>query len=149
MFKRICLILLLLVFQQAFAVETILKVTPAKFYSTCNSIPKEGDYLEFKTIEDTENIKAGTTVTGLLTERKENGFSGEVGSFYIEQFKINGKDLNGIIYQKGNEHPIYYEYFDWLFSIALKIFSPENSFVRGGEAFLKPDKDIFTLYLKE
>ena len=149
MLKRICLIFLLLVFQQAFAVETVVKITPAMQYSTCQTLPKEGDYIEFKTIEDTENIKAGTTVTGLLTERKENGFSGKVGSFYIEQFKVNGKNLNGVIYQKGNEHPIYYEYFDGLFSLPLKIFSPENSFVRGGEAFLRPNKDVFTLYLKE
>ena len=57
--------------------------------------------------------------------------------------------MSGVIYQKGNEHQVYFEYFDWIFSLPLKIFSPENSFVRGGEAFLKPDKDIFTLYLKE
>jgi len=149
MLKRFCLIFLFIMFHQAFALETTVKITPAKFYSTCNSIPKEGDYLEFKTIEDVGNIKSGTSVTGLLTERKENGFSGKVASFYVEQFKINGKNLNGVIYQKGNEHQTYYEYFDWIFSLPLKIFSPENSFVRGGEAFLKPDKDIFTLYLKE
>ena len=149
MLKRFCLIFLLLIFQQAFALETALKITPAKFYSTCNLTPKEGDYLEFKTIEDVGNIKSGTSVTGLLTERKENGFSGKVASFYVEQFKINGKNLDGVIYQKGNEHSVYYEYFDWIFSLPLKIFSPENSFVRGGEAFLRPDKDVFTLYLKE
>ena len=149
MFRKFCLIFLLLIFQQAFAFETIVKVTPAKFYSTCNSVPKEGDYLDFIVLEDVGSVKAGTSVTGLLTERKENGFSGKVASFYIEQFKINGKNLNGIIYTKGNQHQVYYEYFDWLFSLPLKIFSPENSFVRGGETFLRPNKDIFTLYLKE
>ena len=149
MLRKICLILLLLIFQQTFALETAVKIAPAKFYSTCNSTPKEGDYLEFITIEDVGNIKSGTSVTGLLTERKENGFSGKVASFYVEQFKVNGKNLSGVIYQKGNEHPVYYEYFDWIFSLPLKIFSPENSFVRGGEAFLRPDKDVYTLYLKE
>ena len=141
--------MLLLIFQQAFALETVVKITPAKFYSTCNSNPKEGDYLDFITLEDVGSFKAGTKVTGLLTERKENGFSCKVASFYIEQFKINGKNLSGVIYQKGNEHQVYFEYFDWIFSLPLKIFSPENSFVRGGEAFLRPDKDVFTLYLKE
>lgn len=149
MLKRICLIIALLFCQQVFASELAIKITPAKEYSTCNNKIKEGDFLEFKTIEDIEQIEAGTIVTGLLTERKENGFSSNVASLYIEQFKINGKNLDGIIYQKGNEHPVYYEYFDWLFSLPLKIFSSENSFVRGGEAFLKPNKDVFTLYLKE
>lgn len=149
MFQRICLIIALLFYQQVFASEIAIKITPAKLYTTCNNEIKEGDFLEFKTVEDAEQIKAGTVVTGLLTERKENGFSCEVASLYIEQFRVNGKILDGIIYQKGNEHPIYFEYFDWLFSMPLKIFSPENSFIRGGEAFLRPDKDIFTLYLKE
>ncbi len=148
--KKVCLVLLMLIFfQQAFAMETAVKVTPAIKYSTSKATPKEGDYIEFKTIEDIGQIKAGTKVTGLLTERKENGFSKKTGSLYIEQFKMNGKNLDGIVYQKGNEHPVYFEYFDWLFSLPIRIFSPENSFVRGGEAFLKPNVDIFTLYLRE
>lgn len=149
MFKKICLIIVLLLCQQTFAVEIPIKITPAKEYSTCKNQPKEGDFLYFVTIEDTKEIKAGTEVVGLLTERKENGFSSDVASFYVEQFKIDKKNLNGIVYKKGNEHSLYFEYFDWLVSIPLKIFSPENSFVRGGEAFLIPHKDVFTLYLKD
>lgn len=149
MFKRICLTVILLFCQQAFASEIAIKVTPVKLYSTCQTDIQEGDLLEFKTVETVENIKAGTKVTGLLTERKENGFSGNVASLYIEQFKINGKNLNGIIYQKGNLHNVYFEYFDWLFALPLKIFNSTASYVRGGEAFLRPNKDIFTLYLKD
>jgi len=148
--KRICLTLVLLTLtQQVFAKEIAIKVTPAKLYSTCNIYPQEGDLIEFVTIENVDDIKAGTSVIGLLTERIENGFSANVASLYVEQFKINNKNLNGIIYQKGNQHDIYFEYFDWLVSIPIKIFNPSSSFVRGGEAFLKPNKDIFTLYLKE
>ena len=149
MHKQICIIIAFLFSQQVFASEIAIKVTPVKLYSTCQTDIQEGDLLEFKTVETVENIKAGTKVTGLLTERKENGFSGNVASLYIEQFKINGKNLNGIIYQKGNLHNVYFEYFDWLFALPLKIFNSTASYVRGGEAFLRPNKDIFTLYLKD
>ena len=149
MFKNICLIIALLFCQQVFASELAIKITPAKFYSTCQNTLREGDLVYFVTVEDTKNTKAGTPVTGLLTERKENGFSGEVASLYIEQFKIDGKNLDGIIYQKGNPHTVYFEYYDWLFALPLKIFNSTASYVRGGEAFLRPNQDIFTLYLKE
>lgn len=149
MHKQICIIIAFLFCQQVFASEIAIKVTPVKLYSTCQTDIQEGDLLEFKTVETVANIKAGTKVTGLLTERKENGFSGNVASLYIEQFKINGKNLNGIIYQKGNPHNVYFEYFDWLFALPLKIFNSTASYVRGGEAFLRPNKDIFTLYLKD
>ncbi|MBR1681343.1 hypothetical protein IJ707_06100 [bacterium] len=148
MLKRICLIFILLVTQQVLAADIAVKITPVQEYSTCKPVPKEGDFIDFITVEDVNGIKAGTPLTGLLTERKENGFSGEVASLYIEQFKINGKDLSGIIYQKGNQHAIYFEYFDWLVSLPIKIFNPSNSFIRGGEAFLKPNTDVYTLYLK-
>ena len=119
------------------AVETAIKVTPKQFYSTCNSFPKEGDYIEFVTIEEKVGIPKGTVVKGLLTERVENDFEGKIGSFYIEQFKINNKNLNGIIYQKGNPHLFFLEH----------IFN--SMWTRGGEAFLRPNKDIFTLYIKD
>lgn len=126
-----------LVTMPVFAVETAIKVTPKQNYSTCQSYPKEGDYIEFITIEDTAGIPKGTVVKGLLTERVENDFEGKVGSFYIEQFKMNGKNLNGIIYQKGNPHALFLEHV-----LSLMI-------IRGGEAFLRPNKDIFTLYIKD
>ncbi len=148
MIKKFILIFILIVFQSVYATEFEIKVTPAKKYSTCINSPQEGDFIEFITVEDVNDIKAGATVTGLLTERKENGFSGEIASFYIEQFKLNGKNLDGIIYQKGNSHPVYFEYFDWIVSLPLKIFNPSSSFIRGGEAFLKPNIDVFTLYMK-
>jgi len=146
--KRICLILILLVTPQVFAADIAVKITPTQEYSTCNPVPKEGDFIDFIVVEDVNEIKAGTLVKGLLTERIENGFSGDVASLYIEQFKVNGKNLSGIIYQKGNPHAIYFEYFDWIVSLPIKIFNPSNSFIRGGEAFLRPNADVYTLYLK-
>jgi len=120
-----------------YSAETAIKVTPKKEYSTCKPYPKEGDYIEFVTIEENSKIPKGSIVEGLLTERIENDFEGKVGSFYIEQFKINGKKLNGIIYQKGNPHALFLD----------NVLS--SMWVRGGEAFLKPNKQIFTLYLEE
>lgn len=150
MIKTVAFLFVMIFFMtQSFVFASEIQITPVIKYSTCKQNPKEGDYIEFVTVNDAENIKAGTKVLGLLTERKENGFSGQVASFYIEQFKVNGKNLDGIIYQKGNNHKVYFEYYDWIFSLPLKIFNPEFSFVRGGEAFLRPNEDIFTLYLKD
>lgn len=131
------ILLFFLTFNSVSAIETAIKVTPKQVYSTCKPYPKEGDYIEFLTVEDKSGIKKGTLVQGLLTERIENDFEGKVGSFYIEQFKVNGKNLNGIIYQKGNPHALFLD----------NILS--SMWVRGGEAFLIPNKHIFTLYLKD
>lgn len=150
MFKRLLIaVFIIFIAQQSYAKEIAIKITPVKEYSTANLTPKEGDYIKFLTTEDSGGIKAGTPVTGLLTERSENGFGGKVASLYIEQFKINGKKMDGIVYKKGNPHEIYFEYFDFIFALPLKVFDPSCSYVRGGEAFLKPNVDIFTLYLKE
>lgn len=127
----------ILITMPVLAVETAIKVTPKQKYSTSKQYPKEGDYIEFVTVEETAEIQKETLVKGLLTKRIENDFEGKVGSFYIEQFKLNDKNLNGIIYQKGNPHALFLE----------NVFN--SMWVRGGEAFLKPNKHVFTLYLKE
>lgn len=152
MFKKIFfLITLLLLTQQVFASEFEVKITPKMEYSTCKNFPQVGDYLDFVTVDDVAGIKAGTLVQGLLTEKEDNGFAGKVATLYIEQFKVNGKNLTGTIYQKGNPHSIYFDYFDWLVAFPIKLlFLDETlSYVRGGEAFLIPEKDVFTLYLKD
>ena len=138
MLKHFIVILILsLIIMPVYAVETAVKVTPKQKYSTSKPYPKEGDYLEFVTVEENIKIPKGTLVKGLLSNRVENDFEGKVGSFYIEQFKVNGKSLNGIIYQKGNPHSLFLEH----------VFS--SVWIRGGEAFLRPNKDIFTLYIKD
>lgn len=151
MFKKILLVLsfLILFSQNVIANEISVKITPKIKYSTCNKLPQVGDFMEFVTVENVQGIPKGTTVQGLLTEKEDNGFSGKIASYYIEQFKLNGKNLSGIVYVKGNEHPIYFNYFDWLVAFPMKIFDVSLSYVRGGEAFLIPQKDIFTLYLKD
>lgn len=152
MFKKVFFLIALLFFaQQVFANEVVVKVTPKIKYSTCKNIPQVGDFIDFVTTEDVAGIKKGTLVQGLLTEKEDNGFAGKVASYYIEQFKVNGKNLSGTIYQKGNPHQIYFDYFDWLFAFPVKLlFLDETlSYVRGGEAFLIPEKDVFTLYLKD
>lgn len=150
MFKRLLTaIFIIFIAQQSYAKEIPVKITPAKKYSTTNITPKEGDYVKFVTTENINGIKAGTPVIGILSERSENGFGGKTAELYIEQFKINDKNLNGIVYKKGNPHEIYFEYFDNILALPLKIFDDSCSYIRGGEAFLKPNIDIFTLYLKE
>ena len=150
MFKKLLIaILLFFITQQVYANEVEIKVTPVKTYSTINPTPKEGDFIEFVTVGDCGNIKAGSSVSGLLTKRVENAFGGKPAELYIEQFKINGKKLDGIVYKKGSQHEVYFEYFDNILALPLKIFDNSCSYVRGGEAFLKPNIDVFTLYLKD
>lgn len=145
MFKRLfAIFILLFCTQQVFAKEIAIQITPAHVYKTSNNGIKEGDFIEFVTVDDVANFKKGTTVIGLVTEVVENGFGGRVATVYIEQFKLNkNKNLKGIVYQKGNTHPIFFEYFGNVDDSSLG-FSP----IRGGEAFLRPHKDIFTLYLE-
>ena len=145
MFKRLFVVLILIFCtQQVFAKEVAVQITPARDYKTSNNGIKEGDFIDFVTINDVANFKKGTPVKGLVTEVVENGFGGKVATVYIEQFKLNeNKNLKGIIYQKGNTHPIFFEYFGNVDGSSLG-FSP----IRGGEAFLRPNKDIFTLYLE-
>lgn len=150
MYKKLFIaILLFFITQQVYAKEIEIKITPQKEYSTAHQTPKTGDYLNFVVTEDSSKIKAGTIVTGLLTDRIENGFGGKPAELYIEQFKIDDIKLEGIVYKKGNMHKIYFDYFDNIFALPLKIFDSSCSYVRGGEVFLKPNVDIFTLYLKE
>ena len=145
MFKRLfAIFILLFCTQQVFAKEIAVQITPAHVYKTSNNGIKEGDFIEFVTVDDVANFKKGTTVIGLVTEVVNNGFGGKFATVYIEQFTLQGKKLDGIIYQKGNNHPIFFEYFSGVDGQSLG-FSP----FRGGEAFLRPNKDIYTVYLKD
>ena len=145
MFKRLFVVLILIICtQQVFAKEVAVQITPARNYKTSNNGIKEGDFIDFVTVKDVANFKKGTPVKGLVTEVIENGFGGRVATVYIEQFKLNeNKNLKGIVYQKGNTHPIFFEYFGNVDGSSLG-FSP----IRGGEVFLRTNKDIFTLYLE-
>ena len=130
--------------QQVFAEEVAIQITPEKEYKTSNNSIKEGDFLNFVLVNDVKNYKKGDVVVGLASEVENNGFGGKPATVYLEQFSIKGKPLRGIIYQKGNNHPIFFEYFSGADSQSLG-FSP----IRGGEVFFKPNKDIYTLYLKD
>lgn len=145
MLKKLAFLSLVLIFAQTiYAQEVAIQITPTKVYKTSNNSVKEGDYLDFVVVNDAGNLKKGSKVIGLVTEVTENGFAGRVATVYIEQFKTEtNKNLKGIIYQKGNNHPIFFEYFSGVNSNGLG-FSP----FRGGEAFLVPNKDIYTLYLE-
>lgn len=144
MLKKILLAISLIIFANQVFAETPVQITPAKEYKTSNNSIKEGDTLNFVLINEVKNYKKGTPVTGLVTEVVNNGFGGKIATVYVEQFKLENKSLNGIIYQKGNNHPIFFEYFSGADGQSLG-FSP----FRGGEVFFRPNKDIFTLYLKD
>ena len=84
MFKRLfAIFILLFCTQQVFAKEIAVQITPAHVYKTSNNGIKEGDFIEFVTVDDVANFKKGTTVIGLVTEVVENGF----GVLFVEIFE--------------------------------------------------------------
>ncbi len=150
MLKKV--IALTLIFIQIFSVEAFaktiaIKLTPDTIISTSKDKYQEGDNITLKTTEDIFNnknliIKKGTIAEGLITSLKPNDFVSVPAEIYAEQFKIkdiNGKilHLNGIIDKKGRDHHLFNQFLPFIIG-----------FERGGEVFITPNKDIFTLYLE-
>lgn len=127
------------------AKEIPVNIVPVSKITTCNENIQEGDFIDFFVAENV-NVKSkifipkGQKVRGTLTTLEDNDILLKPASIYIEDFKttdINGKEvnLNGIVYKKGNDHSLFKE-------IIL------IDFIRGGEVFLTPEKDKFTLFLE-
>ncbi len=128
------------------AAEISVLVTPEKLITSNNSLHQEGDYVNFIVTQDVYSkqkllIAKNTKVIGLVTSKIDNDFTSKPAKIYIEQFhtqNVNDKNINlsGIAYKEGNEHKAIMEIAPiWL--------------IRGGEVWLRPHKDIFTLYYKE
>lgn len=138
---RIFLIALLLA-SPVLAKELIIKVTPLEKISTADENLQEGDYVNFKVVEDAgEKVKQNDIVTGLVTYLEPNGFFGKEAMLSIESFTTkDGHKLDGAIYAKGNAHNQVMEFNDFA--------GVPTIWVRGGEVKLLPEKDIFLLYLE-
>lgn len=135
-------IILLSFANTTFAKDILIKVTPEKTISTSKKFSlQEGDYVNFKVIEDTSLLKKGELVTGLVTSIEDNGFSGKEAQVLIENFKYNNKPLKGEIYLHGSVHKKMNEFVDRTFN-DLAVFM----FIRGGEVIAKPDEQYFILY---
>lgn len=148
MFKKFMLIAIIFILgQSVFAKSIPVQIKPADKISTAGSKVQEGDVVDFVVLNDVyKNSKlylyGGEKVLGTITSLKSNNFLYEPAEIYIENFSTidtTGKSvkLDGIIYKKGND-----------FSMITQ-FIPFPCFaLKGGQARLRPNKDVFTLYLE-
>lgn len=128
----------------SFSKEIPVKIKPVKKITTSNTKLMEGDLLDFEIIQDVFvgskiHLKEGQRVQGCITSIENNDFESQPAKIYIENFVINDNKLiklNGIIYRSGNEHASLSE-----------LFGPLG--LRGGEVQIKPEKDVFTIYIEE
>lgn len=127
----------------AFAQNIQIKVTPETTITTAgkNSL-NEGDYVNFKVIEDTPILKADDIVTGVVTSIEDNGFAGKEAQVVIENFRSGELTIEGEIYLHGNSHKKLNEFVD-------TSFSSFPILMRGGEVVAKPGKQYFLLYIKD
>ena len=140
--KRVLLITLIFVCTTnfAFAEKVLVKVTPAKTITTAkkNSLC-EGDYVDFKTTENTKAFKKGEIVTGVVTSLEENGFAVKEARVLIEDFHTKDKTLDGEIYLHGGLHKKLNDFVEGSL--------PECSvWIRGSEIIIHPDEQEFILY---
>lgn|SRR5574344_460815 len=131
----------------AFSEEIPVKLTSKQLISTSKGTLHEGDYINLVSVKDVYSgskllIKQGAVATGLVTSLVDNDFCSVPAQIYAEQFRIknvSGRtvDLNGIVVKKGRNHFMFNQFIPFVIN-----------FERGGEAFIYPSKDIFTLYVE-
>lgn len=148
MFKKIVFLLIVFILGHSVFAKTIpVQIKPEKKISTAESKLQEGDIVNFVILNDIYQnsklyIKSGEKVSGTITNLKPNNFLYEPAEIYIENFHTKdsiGKPvkLDGIIYKKGNDYGM------------LTQFIPFPCFaIKGGQARLRPKKDVFKLYLE-
>lgn len=118
-------------------------VTPTQKITTAkkNSLA-EGDIVNFRVTKDTKTLKQGDMVTGIVTSIEDNGFVGKEAQVLIENFRCNGKKLDGEIYLHGNVHKKLNDFVDRSMSEFIIL-------MRGGEVIVKPNEQEFLLYIKD
>jgi len=129
---------------KANADEVSLTVTPVKLISSATRQDiHEGDEFEFKIVEDSGQFKKGDILTGTIMMYDPNGFQGKSAKATIGNFRTStGKSIKGEIYVSGNEHAMFQESSNLVFSSLFM-------YVRGGEIIVKPDKDTLTFFTEE
>ncbi len=147
MFKRILLILVLILVTNSFAIaqDIPVKLEALNEISTSNVNLQEGDEIALVVQQDVYNgsklyIKRGAVASGVITSLVDNGFTCQEASIYAENFKVklpHGKvvKLKGIVYKKGRNHSLFTQFLPIAYE-----------FIRGGEAKIIPKQDVFTLY---
>lgn len=127
------------------AKEIPVKIRPEKKISTSDLTLLEGDNVNFIITEDVVSnsktiFKKGQKVSGVITCIENNNYFIEPAKIYIEQFCVINADsrvrLKGIVYKKGSEHAKINEV------LAINL-------IRGGEAHIKPEKDVFIIYFED
>lgn len=147
MYKKILLVGIILLFGQIiFAQTTPVKIQPKEKITTANSNLQEGDSLNFTIKEDVFinsklYLKQGELVSGTITSLERKDFLYKPASIYIENFVTKNNEgkkvkLDGIIYKKGSDY--------WMITqfIPIPLFA-----LKGSNVKIKPDKDVFILYL--
>ena len=149
MFKKISLLLVLLFALNSlvWAKDIPIQLEAASKISTANINMQEGDNLNLIVADDVYlesklYIKKGTSVVGVITSLVNNGFTCQEASIYAESFRVKTVDgntikLKGIVHKEGRNHSLVTQYLPIGYH-----------FIRGGEAEILPQKDIFTLYLE-
>lgn len=144
--KFFCLfICLFFVLQAGWTKEVAVKISPTVKLTTSDAILMPGDKADFFVIEDVNlnsmtYLKKGDKVSGVVINREENGFLGQVAAMDIENLYAINSDgkrikLNGIVYKKGTCHDVVNGFLE-----------PFIVLIRGGEVQMEPNKDIFTVY---
>lgn len=156
MLKKILLLFFLLftINNLAYPKDIPVQLEAASKISTSNVKMQEGDNLNLVVAEDVYlgskiYIKKGTNAIGVITSLVNNGFTCQEASIYAESFRvktIDGKTvkLKGIVHKEGRNHSLMTQYMP-----LIPKYLPIGYFlIRGGEAEILPQKDIFTLYLE-
>ena len=127
----------------SYAGDIPVKVTPNSVITTASKkgSVSEGDYVNFRVIEDTGYLKKDDLITGMVTKIEDNGFNGKSAEVLIENFHFKNKKIKGYIYLKGSSHKKLAEFTEYNLSEA-------PSFIRGGEVIARPDECDFILYLE-
>lgn len=148
MIKKFILIVIIFVLgQSVFAKSIPVQIKPVEKISTAGSKVQEGDVVDFVVLNDVYQgsklyIKSGEKVSGTITNLKQNNFLYEPAEIYIEDFLTKDSaekpvKLDGVIYKKGNDFGMITQF------IPFPCFA-----LKGGQARLRPNKDVFTLYLE-
>lgn len=147
MYKKLFLIGIMLLFGQKLFAQTIpVEIQSKEKITTANQNLQEGDIIDFAVKEDVflnsePYIKKGEIVSGTITSLERKDFLYKPASIYIENFVTKNTEgqrikLDGIIYKKGSDY--------WMITqfIPVPLFA-----LKGSNAKISPDKDIFILYL--
>lgn len=139
--RNFSILLICLIFSIGIATakEIAVEITPISEITTCRDEIQEGDYVNFKVVKDIGPLKKGDIVTGMITSIEDNGPFGKAASILIENLTIGNTKLKGNVYADGEPK----KYKDFYENCSRGVLS------RGQEVHIKPDRDIFIIYMEQ